>query len=81
MKNLTVGNSHWSLRRVQSHAHAQAHTQESLRVQFIARGKSKYFNFLFYFIYIFILYLNIFISRKENVPKRGVHFAWKVILF
>ena len=29
-----------SLRRLRSHAHAQAHTQVSLRVQFIARAKS-----------------------------------------
>ena len=42
----------------------------SLHVQFIAHAKSWYFHFLFCYI-----------SHKENVPKRGVCFAWKDILF
>ena len=33
-----------SLRCVQLHVHAQAHSQVSLRVQFIARAKSQYFH-------------------------------------
>ena len=39
-KEVLRANTHCSLRRVRSHAHAQGHTQVSLRVQFIARAKS-----------------------------------------
>ena len=36
-------------------AHAQAHTQVSLRVQFIARTKSLYFGFCFFNYYVFLV--------------------------
>ena len=42
-----------SLRRVRLHAHAQAQTQISWRVQFIARAKSLYFHFVLSLLYIF----------------------------
>ena len=38
-------------------AHAQAHTQVSLRVQFIARTESLYFDFCFF---------NYYVSRKRK---------------
>ena len=51
IKKKLINVSYCSLRRVGSHAHAQAHAKVSLRVQFIARAKS--FHFLFYYYLYF----------------------------
>ena len=62
-------------------AHAQAHTQVSLRVQFIARTESLYFDFCFFNYYMFLVSGNFSLKHFSLNIIRMKFKTWLIIKY
>ena len=62
-------------------AHAQAHTQVSLRVQFIARTESLYFDFCFFNYYMFLVSGNFSLKHFSLNIIRTKFKTWLIIKY